>query len=363
MSESWRLREYRDEDRAGVLRLSADHYREAELARDEYVDWLAADAPGGRPFAVVAADGPAGDVVGFVWNVPLNVTIKGSTGRCYMSCNGLVHPDYRKYGLYVQISRRAIELMHDADFKYGFAKPSALYSLQASGIKPVCQVPLLVRPLDIGRLTRARVPRRAERVAMMLGWQVVAHTVLRPAGVHGRHSNLRVVAENAFDESFDDLWQRAKDKYDLSVNRDRAFLTWRFGRSPFRGYVTLAARVGRDLAGYAVVRSAEVQGIPTGLIMDLLVEPGDRGMAAGRLLTAEAIDRFRKAKMLLAGSLMLRHTQEYGILRQAGFVECPTRFSPQPFRLVAKPLREGTVAEAVVRPESWFVTMANHDAV
>jgi hypothetical protein len=67
--------------------------------------------------------------------------------------------------------------------------------------------------------------------------------------------------------------------------------------------------------------------------------------------------------MELAGCLMLQHTQEYTVLRRAGYIEAPDRFAPQPFRLALESLSPRLPKELVAQTDHWFITMANHDAV
>jgi GNAT superfamily N-acetyltransferase len=156
---------------------------------------------------------------------------------------------------------------------------------------------------------------------------------------------------------------RVADKYDIIVKRDRTFLTWRFCNLSFRSYYILTARASGELVGYAVLRCTEIEEVRTGLIMDLLVEPSERGEEAGLLLVEKATRWFREAGMALAGSLMLRHTQEYEILHRAGYVDCPERFAPQAFRLTTTSLSPRVPNEFLAQADRWFVTMANHDAV
>ena len=121
--------------------------------------------------------------------------------------------------------------------------------------------------------------------------------------------------------------------------------------------------VGDEIVGYAVLRQAEFAGIRSGLICDLLVEAGERGQDAGLLLTARAMKQFKAAGLALAGSLILKHTEEYRVLRRAGFVPCPKRLAPQDFQLVVRPTGDNLTREYMAETTHWFLTMADHDAV
>jgi hypothetical protein len=201
------------------------------------------------------------------------------------------------------------------------------------------------------------------RLGVTVGWGIASQTVLRPRGVAVARWGLSLQEEGGFDERFDDFWAKVAPKIALGTVRDRAFLSWRFQGSQFRHYTILTARCGEEIAGYAVLRETELQGLRLGLIVDLLVEPGERGDAAGAGLVREATRRFQAAGLALAGSLALPHTQEYRVLRRNGYVVCPDRFSPQPFQLIVRPHDPSLPMDYLNTPTNWFITIADHDAV
>lgn len=361
--KSWQARWYRDEDKPSLLRLSAFHYGNKEVAKEAYFDWLYGGSPAGRPLVTVAEARQSNEIIGFLWHVPFHVSLRGTSGLCHLGCNGLVHPEYRRQGIYVAFHDLVFRDVEDSLFIYGFPKPIAVYPLRKVGIFPVSSIPLLVRPLDMGLLVQKRLSNPASRWIVNIGWWVAGSTIWRPRRSLSQKGGLCVSSESGFDESFDHFWERVADKYDIIIRRDRTFLTWRFCNLSFRSYRILAARAGGELVGYAVLRCTEIEGVRIGLIMDLLVEPSPRGESAGLLLVEEATRRFQEARMALAGCLMLRHTQEYGILRRADYLECPEPFAPQAFRLTTISLSPHVSNEFLAQTERWFMTMANHDAV
>jgi hypothetical protein len=246
---------------------------------------------------------------------------------------------------------------------YGFPKEQTIYRVRAAGFNHVARVPLLVRPLDMAALTKARVPKLARRLAMTLAWPIAAQTVFRPRWSLAWRWGLKLTEAETFDASFDRFWQRVSPKYPVAVARDRAFLLWRFRGAFFRDYQILTARAGDELVGYVVLRDYLFDGIKAGMIADLLVEPGPRGDSAGLLLVNEATRRLKSHGMALAGALMMPHAQEYRILRRAGYLQPPQRMAPQTFRIVAHPFRYGPHQGTVPPAEQWFFTMADHDAI
>jgi hypothetical protein len=362
--EAWRVRLYRDEDRAALLGLSALHYGEKEGGREEYVDWLYPRNPYGSPKVVVGEDKKTDRLAGFVFALAYKIKVGDEYHRCYMGCNGLVHPDFRRSAIYGDI----LKLQHEASFTdgvtlYGFPKEVSMYRLRAAGFNVLTRVPLLIRPLDIGVLATRRLKRPLVRLGVTVGWTIAANTLYRPRSANSRRWGLQIATEDAFDESFDRFWERVAPKYGVSIVRDRSFLSWRFRGAAFRTYTILTARAEGELVGYVILRNYEIEGIRTGMVADLLVEPGPRGDAAGLILVNQGTRKLRADGMALAGSLMMPHTQEYAILRRAGYIDAPERFAPQKFRIMMKPHRIGPYQGTVPPPEICFFTMADHDAI
>jgi GNAT superfamily N-acetyltransferase len=362
-TQTWTLGLYQEADKTGILALNELQYGKGELTQEDHFDWLHSGNPAGQAIVPVAKDAATGQVVGFHLCVPLRLTFSGVPGLCYLGVNILVHPDYRRQGIFSAILYLSFErcIKRGALFFYSIANPISVQGARKLGFADA-EIPLLVRPLDVSFLAQARSFNPVLRWMADVGWRIAGTTIWRPERPDSREG-LQVSEETCFDESFDHFWQRVATKYDIALIRDRAFLTWRFCEAPLRHYQILTARQGGELVGYAVLRCTEIRGVQSGLIVDLLVEPGERGDVAGLLLVEEATRRFQEAQMTLAGCLMLAHAQEYTILRRAGYVRCPEQLAPQTFWLVAKSISPRISENFLNQIDRWFVTMANHDAV
>lgn len=354
-------------DKRDILHLNAWQYGESELAESDYFDWLYEDNPAGRPVLPVARETTSGQIVGFLWYIPVRLRYFGTSVLAFLGANALVHPDYRRCNIYVTLQAMGVEecIRRGATLLYAFGGPASIKGAKAVGFEAI-NMPLLVKPFDMNQLAQARGFGPAQRVALSLGWRLAEATVWRPRSAKG-HVTLEMVGQVgnlSFDESFDRFWQRVADKYPIAAVRDRVFLTWRFCSAPFRQYEILAARDGTELIGYALLRCAEIQGVQAGLIMDLLVEPTARGEEAGLLLLAAATRRFREAGMWMAASLMLGHTQEHALLRRAGYVPCPRWLAPRPYLLAIRGCSaQAPLGQMAGQSHHWFVTMANHDGL
>jgi GNAT superfamily N-acetyltransferase len=348
-------------DKQEILQLNALEGGVSELAESDYFDWLYNENPAGRPLLAVATETTTGQIIGFIWYIPIRLRYFGTTVCAYLGANALVHPDYRRRHVYSALQAMAVKecIQRGAAVLYGFGRPASIKGAKAFGFEAI-NIPLLAKPFDMKQLAHARGLGPVLAVALTVGWRLAEATVLHPKLPRG---NIKVQQEAAFDESFDRFWQRVADKYPIVVVRDRTFLTWRFCSVPFREYEILSVRDGSELIGYALLRCGEILDVRCGLIMDLLVEPGARGNEAGLYLLAAATQRFREAGTWMTVSLMLSHTQEYALLRQAGYALCPQRVASRSYALAARRCAPEILGDSVVhQSRHWFVTLANHDA-
>lgn len=362
VGEGWIGRRYRpEEDRPGLLKLAQFHYGTRDQAHPEYIDWFSGESPAGRATVMVAEDADHHEIIGFCFYMPVVAKVGNEYGIARMAGNAVVHPNFRRRGIFNKLQRAGWKDFGNTWFSYGFPKPQALIVHRRGGRKPVSVLPLLVRPVDMRQLASHRLKNPLLRVAARLGWGLAGHTVLRPA--RPDPGEIRVGHEEGFDASFDRFWERVAPKYEIIIKRDSAFLNWRFRGFTFRSYPLLTARVDGELVGYLVLRCTEIEGVRTGLIMDLMVEPGSRGDRAGLLLVTAAMQHFAANGMALAGCFFLPHTQEYRVVRRSGFIPAPRRLAPQRFMLLSQSFSDHTPAEYLTRADRWFISMANHDAV
>lgn len=103
--------------------------------------------------------------------------------------------------------------------------------------------------------------------------------------------SLEVEKIDAFDESFDDLFERIAVVVPCLPEKDSAFLRWRYGPgSPQEPVTVLGVRNRGRLLGYAVLRDASKG--QDGYVLDLMALPGRRDVA--RALLRETVRHFRE---------------------------------------------------------------------
>jgi hypothetical protein len=356
---------YRAGDEADILALNRMEYGPTDiLATLEDFDWRYAQNPAGQAIISVVRDCDSGSVVGFIWIVPLRIGVFGEDWLGATGTNLLIHPDYRSTSAYVKLLRRFWQAFidHNILLHYSFISEDTYSRLRPDDPHVAFEVPLLVRPLDMMKLARTHFNNRWQRLIAGIGGQLTTSLLFRVRQFNLNKHSFTLHALNGFDDRFDDFWARVKDKYPIMVIRDRRYLAWRFAQISGRQHRILVVQVGDEVIGYAVLRCANIREIPTGLIMDLLVEAGPRGEAAGDYLMAEALRYFRSEDVWLAGGLMLPQTAEYQIMRRAGYLPCPKRFAPRLFWFAFRLHGKKAAITTGLPLEHWFVTIADYEA-
>ena len=96
-----------------------------------------------------------------------------------------------------------------------------------------------------------------------------------------------------FDERFDALWSRAREGYDICIERTAAYLNWKFCEQPHAIYRRFAALVDDRLAGYVVLRVCTPPEPSLGVIVDLITQ--DRDETLYHELLVFAVEELRQA--------------------------------------------------------------------
>ncbi len=342
-----------------MLELFRRNYGTLDIATEEYFDWQYGQNPAGKAVIWLAEDRVTGELAGQYVVIPARYLYNGQTILGSLSLNTLTDARYRGQGVFTTLARALFNTCEELGlaFTVGFPNqnsyPGFVNKLEFVDIG---EVPLLIKPIQAARLARRRIP----GVMGVLGG--LAAGVLQPLAFPPARADgtVRVAPLSNCAWSAAAFWERVAGKYPLMQVRDPAFLEWRYLKSPTRSYRLLSAHVGDDIAGIAVGRGVELYGMRCGMVVDLLVVPGPHGEAAGRALLANLEAGFRAEGAELLGALMLRHTQEFQLLRSAGFRVCPERFKPQPFPVIWRSHSPGIFPPA---KEECFLTMGDYDAV
>ncbi len=295
------IRPFEASDLAGVDSLRAEVYPEYPEAADAEFHHLAYRWMESRPFAGanmhrwVVADGDR--IVGHLMALPQYYRIGGQRVMAHTPADYMVLPQYGFQAL--AIMRR---FFRTADNCVACDLPQEPIIVETRlGAKKVGRLEYAAKILDVSQLTRlpSFVPPQAARLVTR-SLRGVDWALGKAFG--GSHE---VEVLEGFDDSFDAFFEETVAAMPCTVEKDAAFLRWRYGpEAPLWPVRVLGVKSGGKLLGYSVLRAIKTG---NGLLLDLTTLPGRQDVA--RSLVRESVHHL--ARM---GSYIIRYR----------FIESPT---------------------------------------
>lgn len=162
----------------------------------------------------------------------------------------------------------------------------------------------------------------------------------------GIHS-ITVERVERFDDGIDQLWTRLAPHFPLIVQRDAAYLNWKFAEQPHMDYDKFVARRGQTVSGYVITRTGTPPEARMGIIADLFAASEDDAVL--RRLLVHAIGHLRREGV-------------NGIIAASSVPEYVAHFLQQGFRRTRELIpmfRSKTVAQ--MPTDGWFLSVGDHD--
>ena len=278
-----------DRDAILALRRRCFASEDTEKLDPRFWEWQFLRAPAGQGLSFVAE--AAGRVIAHVALIPQEYVVDGRFASAAMAADAMTDPDARGYGIYTRL--HAFALRNAPSCRFGIAyqiRRQALSPLLRNGWSPRFKLPVLVRPVSLGKLfaaTRKESLNEIEASAEDLGG--VASEFFGGRGVH--------------------------------QHRTPRYFSWRYFDSPLWKYDVRASRVGRDVVAYVITRRTMLKGFSTLAILDIAWRNG-REREAGRMVR----DVIRRADTQLAAALMSTAHLSFSLLLRNWFLPGPHRF-------------------------------------
>ncbi len=357
----WELARATEADLAKVRELTWQEYGPHSLAHPDYWRWLTRDNPAGPASAWMAKAND--EVIGALMMVPMQAKVGNRQVLAYLSMNAVVRPDFRRQGVASTLGPWAVQdaSKMGAAFKFCAPGPDVMGIWRKSDYEVVGPAsPLMLKPLDMEAMLAYRgIKSRPVHWLAGAGYKLIS-PFLRRRWFNRPDPNLAIGEVTSFDERFDHFWERVRHKYHTLVVRDAAFLQWRYKDVPLKSARCWAATDGEgEIVAYIAFRSGDLVEFAVGMILDLLIEPSERGRGAGNQLVAQATRQFKEDRLALGVCLMFRHTDEHKVLRDQGYLPCPRSLEPHPFTLTCQSFTELAPWSALMPKERWFFTLGD----
>jgi hypothetical protein len=263
----------------------------------------------------------------------------------------VVHPDYRRQKLW-----QRVKLRHSSDTPIAFAWAGEISTRSAmgGGWLPGPMTPL-IRVLDAGPLIE-----RFTHSRLLGSIGTGASTAARLAGApmrRWRSSQLGVrVRLDAFDDSVDALWARARRTDKAMVVRDHRYLNWRYCKRPDASYMLFGIKRQSELTGFLVARATTTRGVRTGHLVDFLVAEGSSDVLS--VLIDDALDEFQ-ANGVAAVRCYATDPGARNALFRHGFIPLRPR---NPTHFIRRIRRDRADLQKYASLRHWYLTMGDGDS-
>jgi hypothetical protein len=364
----WKVVQYLPENLPETIEMTREYYGDSWISDAGYLKWQYEANPAGPAKIQLARDVETDQLAGQYAVIPIRFEAFDKTVNGILSLNTFTRQIYSGQGIFTGLARAVYQdcAEQGSVFCYGFPNPNSYPGFTKKlGFTDLGCVPLLLRPLN----TKALVTRKFGSLLGSLSFPLEIFYKVKGRS-DDRYEVYPLTALNL--SNIDAFWAKVKNKYPIMGIRNADYIRWRYFENPYRDYQLygIHKKNSSELIGYIVGRCTEVDGMSTGMIVDFLVDPSVPG--TGNFLINRLLRYFVDNNMVLAGSLMLPHTEESHILKANGFFTCPKALEPQPFPVIYRKLRpqevgEGYPGEGTSDPflqlNHWFLTMGDYDAI
>ncbi len=322
----------------------------------EALKWFHQDNPAGFNIIYHAILNPGNRLSGIFSCLPSVFNMGGNRAMAMHGFDVLTDYRHRQKGLLLRLERTLTENTkgYNFEFIYGFANVNSVHGItKRSGFKLLGEMPFLIKPLRVSYILRRLVKKSASVIKEDNNWRI---PIPLESPISKGH---KIVALENFGEDYEGLWDKIKDRLSICVNRDAAYMIWRYVKKPNEIYYKYGLFDQGELQGIVVFTLKNKHGGKIGYIMEMLYLPGE--VNAGKTLLKFASTYLRKngADVLLAWCY--DHSYNFEAYRKAGFFRFPEKLRPQKLFFVLKPLKNES--RDVYDSAKWYLSYSDSDTV
>jgi len=335
-----------------LIDLSKTYYSEGDIINKSYLEWQYLTNPSGKPFLLTSRENVSNDLAGQYLVLPVKFTLADSVVNGSLSLNTLTSPKYQGKGLFTKMAKATFYecANENAHFTIGFPNPNSYPGfVKKLDFHHLGDIPLLIKPLRYFNLAFSFFKKRHQK--------------------HGGDIKIKTLNNNSSIKSFDfndvtleakynKFWETIKSQYSASVNKDFAYMYWRFHSLPTREYNVFYVEEDNEIKGVIVLRAEHVWGFNVGLIMDLLILNNDTTL--GKRLLKYSKKVFKHIRIDFIAALHNR-TCEYSILKKYNFFTVPKKLLPQKIHFIVRLNKDFPKSEMLFKSENWKLTFGDYD--
>jgi GNAT superfamily N-acetyltransferase len=244
-----------------------------------------------------------GRLIGYYAIMPERLKFGSETITVAQSVDTATHPDFRGMGVFPTLAKKVYtESRNRYRFIYGYPSEMAFKGFSRLGWKDF-RIIEFIRFLDYNRPLKEYSESRlviwfAKAFLKTFGALKSLSTSIRSRKYESIESKIEEVEQ--FQNEIDDFWKEAGTDKEIAVDRNAAFLNWRFSKR-FGDYKIYIARSMKDrkVTGYMVVKKTEIWKFQNVLdIVDIIALSGEEKLISSFIEIATRIAKQEKLDLV-----------------------------------------------------------------
>jgi hypothetical protein len=273
------------------------------------------------------------------------------------SFDTLTDQKHRSKRLFIKLASKLEEeeRKNNTALIYGFPNENSVHGfVNKLGFIYFGEVPFLVKPLRFSYIFRKIFKKTTSHIVEEINCVVDA-----PKEVLLEY-NSSIKWISSFDEEYENLWQEVSEKINIGVNRNAAYMNWRYFDKPDENYQRFGFYKNGKLEGVIIFTLKNKHDGKIGYLMEMLFTPGNE--IAGKKLLQFCSDVLKKNKADVILAWCFRHSFNYFCHRQTGFYKFPEKLRPQKLGMIAKTLNSRR-ADDIYNVKNWYFSYSDSDTV
>lgn len=295
------------------------------------------------------------DIAAIYTALPVFFKVNDRLVPALQSIDTLTDSHHRGKGLFIKLANRlyAEEAGNDFGLIYGFPNDnSAPGFFKKLGWKSFGEVPILFKPINPLYFIKKALNRKRHT-----DFSSSDHIYSAPAlKLIAGKEEIRSIEK--FDASYDKLWSSASKNATVCVNRDAAYMNWRYVTKPGETYYRYGFFSDGKLMGVVVFSIKNKHDGLIGYLMEIVVDPGTP--SAGRHLMKFASSQFKKQKADLVLAWSIPGSMHHGFYKKAGYFSLPEKLRPQKLFLGVK-LFDKALEPVAGDLKNWYISYSDSD--
>jgi len=260
-------------------------YYDVEANLVDYWRWRYLDNPFGS--SVVTCVEFEGKIIGVNHGLPTRIKIGSNKYKCAYYTNFGVHPDFRRMGVSKKIGIIDAELYQKAEMNFLYLvtvnpiviksshETQALFPYQIKNLVWIKDLKSHINETNVENPLGMRASFQAKKTLNVFKTLLSGYEVL--------NTEIKIVETQNFSPKADVFWEEVRDHYDFIIERDRAYLNWRYCDKRGGNYKVLISEEDGRMLGYVVLSINKQDEYHKGYFVDILTLP-DRLDVAGALI-------------------------------------------------------------------------------